>query len=145
MGVETQHDVMSTWPSDGERDVSPLTSVAIVLVVTAILIAVVGLFVFDLTADEGAPPEVQWELTVDEHPVLHHGGGDPVRCELITVEGALGTGNDLCAYFDETVIEAGQSARLTDVPSTSGSITLEWYDVETDRSIPIAELEMPDD
>lgn len=134
---------MSGWPSEETTPLSPRLATAVVLATTLLLMAGVGLLVFDHSPDEGAPPEVNWNVTVEERPILHHRGGDPVRCDLVSVGGDAGSDETLCHYFDGQTVGPGDSAALDDVSPTGGSITLVWYDVETGRSVPIAELDIP--
>ncbi|MFW6153133.1 MAG: type IV pilin [Halobacteriota archaeon] len=115
-------------------------AVVFVLGVTLVLTAIVGFVLFDFTEEEHVP-QVRWTLADEDGPVLHHDGGDPVRCDRIRVEGDLGRGEDLCTCFDDQLIEEGDSARLMDPEGTAGTIVLAWHDVETDRTIPLAQFE----
>lgn len=121
-----------------DTPVPPLIGVGIVLLLTLVLTAVVGIYLFDFTEDEPVP-EVVWSLSNGDEPVLHHQGGDQVDCNRIIVEGDLGNGEDLCSYFDDDIISEGDSAPLMDTSGESGSIVLSWHDVETDRLIPLTQ------
>lgn len=132
-------DVRSTTD---DTPVSPITGVVIILVVTLMLTAVVGLLLFDFTEDEPVP-EVVWSLSNGDVPVLHHQGGDAVNCERIFIEGDHGSGEDLCTYFEEDIIQEGDSAALMDTGGEAGSIVLAWHDVETDRTLPIIQFDYP--
>lgn len=132
---------MDTWPHADERPVRPVVGAIIFFAFTLLLVAIVGLTVFDLTEDEGAPPQVNWNLTNGDQPLLQHDGGDEVQCDRVSVEGSLGSGQTLCAFFDEELIVSGDAARLMATDGQSGSIELVWHDVETGRSFTLIQWE----
>jgi len=117
-----------------------LLGVAVMLIVTLIAVAAVGVFLFDFETEEPVP-QVIWTLSNGETPTLHHEGGDEVRCERITVGGELGTGETLCAFFTEETVTEGASAQLMDTGSQEGTIVLYWYDEETQQNIALVQWE----
>lgn len=133
---------MARWSLLERGPMPTRLAVAFVLGVTLVLASLVGVVLFDFTEEEPVP-QVMWSLSDDDGPVLYHNGGDDVRCDRIFVEGELGRGEDLCTYFDDELIEEGDSARLMDPEGASGTIVLAWHDIETDRTIPLVQFEHP--
>lgn len=118
---------------------STAIGVAIILALTLLLVAGVGAVLFDLEPDEGGPPEVAWEVEAADPPVLIHNGGDDVDCERVLLGGTLGTGENLCTYFDGPVISDGDSAELEGITPRNGTIVLKWEYTETGQIIEFTE------
>ncbi len=128
-----------TDTSAGVNSISVAVGVGIILGLTLLLVVGVGTVLFELESDEGGPPEVDWQVDPSDPPVLHHRGGDSVDCERIIITGDFTDGETLCEYLDGDVMQEGDSATLMPLGGGSGTITLEWHDVETGRITPITE------
>ena len=129
-------------PGDAMQQPRRLTvavGVVIIIALTLLLVAGTAAVLFELAPDEGGPPEVAWQIDPGDPPVLTHGGGDPVDCERVLLGGELGDGESLCTYVDEPVITEGDTVLLTGFEGRSGTIVIQWKDVETGQVVDLTE------
>ena len=74
--------------SEGERGVSPVIGVILMVAITVILAAVIGTFVLGLGDNVNSTPQASWDfdLADDGTLTITHNGGDTITASQLTVE-----------------------------------------------------------
>lgn len=130
-------------PVAREQPVSTPLGIAMVLAVTLVLAAAVGLVLFEFP-EEHRVPEIEWSIEeADDRPILRHNGGETVPCDRFEVRGDFTDGASLCGFFDGERIGQGDAAALMDTGGQEGRLELVWYDPGTDRWLSIFQRRYP--
>lgn len=85
---------LDNWP--GTRAVSPVVGVVLLVAVTVVLVAVVGVSVFGASDQPQRDVEVQFSVAYDDGTVaITHRGGDSIESSRLTVTGTLGADSNV--------------------------------------------------
>ena len=98
--------------SEGERGVSPVIGVILMVAITVILAAVIGTFVLGLGDNVNSTPQASWDFEYDGSEVtITHNGGDTIdRARLNATAGSDNFGLD---GFPSEQVSAGDSATIS--------------------------------
>lgn len=116
------------------RGVSPVIGVILMVAITVILAAIIGVFVFDFGSSVSeSPPQAQFSMIDGEtdEKVLTHEGGDTIDKNRISVlvDGEPATFN---SEFNES-ISSGNSATI-DVSGATNEVRIVWESSNGERT-----------
>lgn len=130
---------MSGWVSgeSGERAISPVVGVALLIVIAVILVAVTGAILFGIAEDKPPAPAARLDVTPDQTGcgfTFQHRGGDQIRGENLEVKGL----SNPDALDGETL----QATDEVDVSPKRDDLTVIWKAPEEDIEHVLAEFEV---
>jgi len=134
--------------TEGDRAVSPVIGIVLMVAITVILAAVIGTFVLGLgdSVTGETAPQASWDTSNADGSsgiVLAHNGGDSVDAANVEIIVNGGDSVDATDVFDSDEISAGNSGTIdssTPLPSTGtvgspvDSITVVWNAPDSDSS-----------
>lgn len=119
---------------DSEKAVSPVIGVILMVAITVILAAVIGVFVIDIgNSVSEAPPTAQFSMDVDESETqatatITHQGGDSFDADSVTI-----TAGDEEAVFPEGTVSSGSESNAVDV-ADGDTVRVIWESSNGERT-----------
>ena len=100
---------------DSERAVSPVIGVILMVAITVILSAVIGVFVLEFGSSvSDSPPTVQFDMTVDSgNATILHEGGDVFEADSVSITN--NTNNESEDIFESGSVSAGDKSNSFNV------------------------------
>lgn len=116
---------------DSERAVSPVIGVILMVAITVILAAVIGVFVLEFGSSvSDSPPTVQFDMTVDSDnkaKILHE-GGDVFEADSVSI-----TNNESEYTFESGSVSAGDKSNSFNV-SDGDTVRVVWESDNGEKS-----------
>jgi flagellin-like protein len=116
---------------DSERAVSPVIGVILMVAITVILAAVIGVFVLEFGSSvSDSPPTVQFDMTVDSDnnaKILHEGG------EVFEADSVSITNNESEYTFESGSVSAGDKSNSFNV-SDGDTVRVVWESDNGEKS-----------
>ena len=116
---------------DSERAVSPVIGVILMVSITVILAAVIGVFVLEFGSSvSDSPPTVQFDMTVDSDnkaKILHE-GGDVFEADSVSI-----TNNESEDTFESGSVSAGDKSNSFNV-SDGDTVRVVWESDNGEKS-----------
>jgi len=116
---------------DSEKAVSPVIGVILMVAITVILAAVIGVFVLEFGSSvSDSPPTVQFDMTVDSDnnaKILHEGG------EVFEADSVSITNNESEYTFESGSVSAGDKSNSFNV-SDGDTVRVVWESDNDEKS-----------
>jgi len=116
---------------DSERAVSPVIGVILMVAITVILAAVIGVFVLEFGSSvSDSPPTVQFDMTVDSdnNAKILHEGGDVFEADSVSI-----TNNESEYTFESGSVSAGDKSNSFNV-SDGDTVRVVWESDNGEKS-----------
>lgn len=116
---------------DSERAVSPVIGVILMVAITVILAAVIGVFVLEFGSSvSDSPPTVQFDMTVDSdnNAKILHEGGDVFEADSVSI-----TNNESEYTFESGSVSAGDEYNSFNV-SDGDTVRVVWESDNGEKS-----------
>ena len=116
---------------DSERAVSPVIGVILMVSITVILAAVIGVFVLEFGSSvSDSPPTVQFDMTVnsDNNAKILHEGGDVFEADSVSI-----TNNESEYTFESGSVSAGDEYNSFNV-SDGDTVRVVWESDNGEKS-----------
>lgn len=116
---------------DSERAVSPVIGVILMVAITVILSAVIGVFVLEFGSSvSDSPPTVQFDMTVnsDNNAKILHEGGDVFEADSVSI-----TNNESEYTFESGSVSAGDKSNSFNV-SDGDTVRVVWESDNGEKS-----------
>jgi len=116
---------------DSERAVSPVIGVILMVAITVILAAVIGVFVLEFGSSvSDSPPTVQFDMTVDSenNATILHEGGDVFEADSVSI-----TNNESEYTFESGSVSAGDKSNSFNV-SDGDTVRVVWESDNGEKS-----------
>lgn len=116
---------------DSERAVSPVIGVILMVAITVILAAVIGVFVLEFGSSvSDSPPTVQFDMTVDSdnNAKILHEGGDVFEADSVSI-----TNNESEDTFESGSVSAGDKSNSFNV-SDGDTVRVVWESDNGEKS-----------
>jgi flagellin-like protein len=116
---------------DSERAVSPVIGVILMVAITVILAAVIGVFVLEFGSSvSDSPPTVQFDMTVDSdnNAKILHEGGDVFEADSFSI-----TNNESEYTFESGSVSAGDESNSFNV-SDGDTVRVVWESDNGEKS-----------
>jgi len=116
---------------DSERAVSPVIGVILMVAITVILAAVIGVFVLEFGSSvSDSPPTVQFDMTVDSdnNATILHEGGDVFEADSVSI-----TNNESEYTFESGSVSAGDESNSFNV-SDRDTVRVVWESDNGEKS-----------
>ena len=116
---------------DSERAVSPVIGVILMVAITVILAAVIGVFVLEFGSSvSDSPPTVQFDMTVnsDNNAKILHEGGDVFEADSVSI-----TNNESEYTFESGSVSAGDESNSFNV-SDRDTVRVVWESDNGEKS-----------
>jgi len=116
---------------DSERAVSPVIGVILMVSITVILAAVIGVFVLEFGSSvSDSPPTVQFDMTVDSdnNATILHEGGDVFEADSVSI-----TNNESEYTFESGSVSAGDESNSFNV-SDRDTVRVVWESDNGEKS-----------
>jgi flagellin-like protein len=116
---------------DSERAVSPVIGVILMVAITVILAAVIGVFVLEFGSSvSDSPPTVQFDMTVDSdnNAKILHEGGDVFEADSVSI-----TNNESEYTFESGSVSAGDESNSFNV-SDGDTVRVVWESDNGEKS-----------
>ena len=116
---------------DSERAVSPVIGVILMVAITVILSAVIGVFVLEFGSSiSDLPPTVQFNMTVDSdnNAKILHEGGDVFEADSVSI-----TNNESEYTFESGSVSAGDESNSFNV-SDGDTVRVVWESDNGEKS-----------
>jgi len=116
---------------DSERAVSPVIGVILMVAITVILSAVIGVFVLEFGSSiSDLPPTVQFNMTVDSdnNAKILHEGGDVFEADSVSI-----TNNESEYTFESGSVSAGDKSNSFNV-SDGDTVRVVWESDNGEKS-----------
>ena len=116
---------------DSERAVSPVIGVILMVSITVILAAVIGVFVLEFGSSvSDSPPTVQFDMTVDSdnNAKILHEGGDVFEADSVSI-----TNNESEYTFESGSVSAGDKSNSFNV-SDGDTVRVVWESDNGEKS-----------
>ena len=116
---------------DSERAVSPVIGVILMVAITVILSAVIGVFVLEFGSSvSDSPPTVQFDMTVnsDNNAKILHEGGDVFEADSVSI-----TNNESEYTFESGSVSAGDEYNSFNV-SDGDTVRVVWESDNGEKS-----------
>lgn len=116
---------------DSERAVSPVIGVILMVSITVILAAVIGVFVLEFGSSvSDSPPTVQFDMTVDSdnNAKILHEGGDVFEADSVSI-----TNNESEYTFESGSVSAGDEYNSFNV-SDGDTVRVVWESDNGEKS-----------
>jgi len=133
-----------------DRGVSPVIGVILMVAITVLLAAVVGVFAMNMDMPENQPPSTSWDISEQSNTVIiEHDGGEAANAEelvaVVSYTSSSGHSNDRIRFTDATGYSNGDKITATDSLTIvySGSLPSSKYVDKTGGSTPsIGDVEL---
>ena len=118
---------------DSERAVSPVIGVILMVAITVILAAVIGVFVLEFGSSvSDSPPTVQFDMTVDSgNATILHEGGDVFEADSVSITN--NTNNESEHKFESGSVSAGDESDSFEV-SDGDTVRVVWESDNGEKS-----------
>ena len=118
---------------DSERAVSPVIGVILMVSITVILAAVIGVFVLEFGSSvSDSPPTVQFDMTVDSgNATILHEGGDVFEADSVSITN--NTNNESESTFESVSVSAGDESKSFQV-SDGDTVRVVWESDNGEKS-----------
>ena len=119
---------------DSERAVSPVIGVILMVAITVILAAVIGVFVLEFGSSvSDSPPTVQFDMTVDSdnNATILHEGGDVFEADSVSITN--NTNNESESTFESVSVSAGDESNSFNV-SDGDTVRVVWESDNGEKS-----------
>jgi len=116
---------------DSEKAVSPVIGVILMVAITVILAAVIGVFVLEFGSSvSDSPPTVQFDMTVDSdnNAKILHEGGDVFEADSVSI-----TNNESEYTFESGSVSAGDKSNSFNV-SDGDTVRVVWESDNDEKS-----------
>jgi len=116
---------------DSERAVSPVIGVILMVSITVILAAVIGVFVLEFGSSvSDSPPTVKFDMTVDSdnNAKILHEGGDVFEADSVSI-----TNNESEYTFESGSVSAGDESNSFNV-SDGDTVRVVWESDNGEKS-----------
>jgi flagellin-like protein len=116
---------------DSEKAVSPVIGVILMVAITVILSAVIGVFVLEFGSSiSDLPPTVQFNMTVDSdnNAKILHEGGDVLEADSVSI-----TNNESEYTFESGSVSAGDKSNSFNV-SDGDTVRVVWESDNGEKS-----------
>ena len=116
---------------DSERAVSPVIGVILMVSITVILAAVIGVFVLEFGSSvSDSPPTVQFDMTVDSNnnATILHEGGDVFEADSVSI-----TNDESEHKFESGSVSAGDKSKSFNV-SDGDTVRVVWESDNGEKS-----------
>ena len=116
---------------DSERAVSPVIGVILMVAITVILAAVIGVFVLEFGSSvSDSPPTVQFDMTVDsdDNAKILHEGGDVFEADSFSI-----TNDESESKFESGSVSAGDESKSFKV-SDGDTVRVVWESDNGEKS-----------
>ena len=122
---------------DSEKAVSPVIGVILMVAITVILAAVIGVFVLEFGSSvSDSPPTVQFDMTVDSdnNATILHEGGDVFEADSVSItNNTNNTNNELEDKFESGSVSAGDKSNSFNV-SDGDTVRVVWESDNGEKS-----------
>ena len=118
---------------DSERAVSPVIGVILMVSITVILAAVIGVFVLEFGSSvSDSPPTVKFDMTVDSgNATILHEGGDVFEADSVSITN--NTNNESESTFESVSVSAGDESDSFEV-SNGDTVRVVWESDNGEKS-----------